>query len=70
MMLIVVYLLIKVLVSWLDIVTRLPILSGMVVAGCIPLVILGVFVAMEALGIDLHKVSLGALIISLGFFSI
>lgn len=40
--------------------------TGMVVAGCIPLVILGVFVAMEALGIDLHKVSLGALIISLG----
>ena len=39
--------------------------TGMVVAGCIPLVILGVFVAMEALGIDLHKVSLGALIISL-----
>ena len=38
--------------------------TGMVVAGCIPLVILGVFVAMEALGIDLHKVSLGALIIS------
>lgn len=40
--------------------------TGMVVAGCIPLVILGVFVAMEPLGIDLHKVSLGALIISLG----
>ena len=32
--------------------------TGMVVAGCIPLVILGVFVAMEALGIDLHKVYL------------
>ena len=40
--------------------------TGLVVAGCIPLVILGVFVAMEALGIDLHKVSLGALIIALG----
>ena len=40
--------------------------TGMVVAGCIPLVILGVFGAMEDLGIDLHKVSLGALIISLG----
>lgn len=40
--------------------------TGLVVAGCIPLVILGVFVAMEALGIELHKVSLGALIISLG----
>ncbi len=40
--------------------------TGLVVAGCIPLVLAGVFVAMFALGIDLHKVSLGALIISLG----
>lgn len=40
--------------------------SGLVVAGCIPLVLAGVFVAMLFLGIDLHKVSLGALIISLG----
>ncbi len=40
--------------------------TGMVVAGCIPLVIAGVFVGMEAFGIDLHKVSLGALIIALG----
>lgn len=40
--------------------------TGMVVAGCIPLVIAGVFVGMEIAGIDLHKVSLGALIISLG----
>lgn len=40
--------------------------TGMVVALCIPLVIAGVFLAMEILGIDLHKVSLGALIISLG----
>ena len=40
--------------------------TGMVVAGCIPLVIAGVFVGMEFTGIDLHKVSLGALIIALG----
>ena len=40
--------------------------TGLVVAGCIPLVLAGVFVFMYALGIDLHKVSLGALIISLG----
>ncbi|MBR5913857.1 MAG: efflux RND transporter permease subunit [Selenomonadaceae bacterium] len=40
--------------------------TGLVVAGCIPLVLAGVFVFMYILGIDLHKVSLGALIISLG----
>lgn len=40
--------------------------SGIVVALCIPLVITGVFIFMNILGIDLHKVSLGALIISLG----
>lgn len=40
--------------------------SGLVVAGCIPLVLAGVFCAMLMAGIDLHKVSLGALIISLG----
>ena len=40
--------------------------TGLVVAGCIPLVLAGTFVAMYMLGIDLHKVSLGALIISLG----
>ena len=40
--------------------------TGLVVAGCIPLVIAGVFAAMYALGIDLHRVSLAALIISLG----
>jgi len=40
--------------------------SGVVVALCIPLVIAGVFVAMKFLGVDLHKVSLGALIIALG----
>ena len=38
----------------------------MVVALSIPLVIAGVFAAMYGLGIGLHKVSLGALIISLG----
>lgn len=40
--------------------------TGMVVAGCIPLVLAAVFCGMYILGIDLHKVSLGALIISLG----
>ena len=40
--------------------------TGLVVAGCIPLVLAGTFTAMYLLGIDLHKVSLGALIIALG----
>lgn len=40
--------------------------TGIVVALCIPLVIAGVFAAMDMLAIDLHKVSLGALIIALG----
>ena len=40
--------------------------SGVVVALCIPLVLAAVFAGMKILGIDLHKVSLGALIISLG----
>ncbi len=40
--------------------------SGIVVALCIPLVIAGVFTCMKIMGIDLHKVSLGALIIALG----
>ena len=40
--------------------------TGMVVAGCIPLVLAAVFCGMYALGIDLQKVSLGALIIALG----
>ena len=40
--------------------------TGLVVACCIPLVLAGTFVCMYALGIDLHKVSLGALIIALG----
>ena len=40
--------------------------SGMVVALGIPLVIAAVFVFMDILGIDLQKISLGALIIALG----
>ena len=40
--------------------------SGFIVALCIPLVITGVFIIMDMLGIALHKVSLGALIIALG----
>jgi len=40
--------------------------SGLVVAGCIPLVLAGVFCGMYLLGIDLQKISLGALIIALG----
>lgn len=40
--------------------------SGVVVALCIPLVIAATFVCMYFLNIDLHKISLGALIISLG----
>lgn len=40
--------------------------TGMVVAGCIPLVLAAVFCGMYIYGIDLHKVSLGALIIALG----
>lgn len=44
----------------------LGIRTGMVVAGCIPLVLAAVFCGMYIFGIDLHKVSLGALIIALG----
>lgn len=40
--------------------------TGLVVAGCIPLVLAGTFCLMYVLGIDLHKVSLGSLIIALG----
>ncbi|SEJ17981.1 Multidrug efflux pump subunit AcrB [Propionispira arboris] len=40
--------------------------SGLVVAGCIPLVLAGVFCGMYLLGIDLQKISLGSLIIALG----
>lgn len=39
---------------------------GYVISCCIPLILLGSFCAMYALGIDLHKISLGALVISLG----
>ncbi len=40
--------------------------SGMVVAFCIPLVVAATFLSMKISGINLHRVSLGALIISLG----
>ncbi|HNV47725.1 MAG TPA: efflux RND transporter permease subunit, partial [Spirochaetota bacterium] len=40
--------------------------AGIVVALAIPLVLCTVFTCMELLGIDLHKISLGALIIALG----
>ncbi len=40
--------------------------AGMVVAASIPLVLAFVFVAMELAGIDLQRISLGALIIALG----
>ena len=40
--------------------------TGLVVAGCIPLVLAGTFCFIYVLGIDLHKVSLGSLIIALG----
>ena len=40
--------------------------SGYVISCCIPLILLGSFAAMYAMNIDLHKVSLGALVISLG----
>ena len=42
--------------------------TGMVVAGCIPLVLVATFCGMYIMGIDLQKVSLGSLIISLGLF--
>lgn len=40
--------------------------SGYVISCCIPLILLGSFCGMYAMGIDLHKVSLGALVVSLG----
>jgi multidrug efflux pump len=40
--------------------------SGMVVMLCIPLVLAITFVCMQVFGIDFHRISLGALIISLG----
>jgi multidrug efflux pump len=43
----------------------LGIRTGLVVALCIPLVILAVFIGMKFIGIDLQNISLGALIIAL-----
>ena len=40
--------------------------TGLVVAGCIPLVLAGTFCLMYIFGVDFHKVSLGSLIIALG----
>src|ERR1700761_426341 len=40
--------------------------TGIVVAASVPLVLAIVFIVMEALGIDLHRITLGALIIALG----
>ncbi|MDO4179370.1 MAG: efflux RND transporter permease subunit [Phascolarctobacterium sp.] len=40
--------------------------SGYVISCCIPLILLGSFCGMAVMGIDLHKVSLGALVVSLG----
>src|SRR5581483_1040862 len=40
--------------------------AGMVVALCIPLTLVVTFASMEVLGIDLQRISLGALIIALG----
>ncbi len=39
---------------------------GYVISCCIPLILLGSFCGMYFLGIDLHKVSLGSLVLSLG----
>ncbi len=39
---------------------------GYIISVCIPLILLGTFCFMYAMNIDLHKISLGALIISLG----
>ena len=50
------------LVSFLSLGVR----SGLVVALCIPLVVAGTFIMMKIYGVDLQKISLGALIISLG----
>jgi multidrug efflux pump len=40
--------------------------TGIVVAASVPLVLAIVFIAMEAMGLDLHRITLGALIIALG----
>ena len=45
---------------------RIDVRPGLVVALTIPLVLAATFLAMRMFGIDLHKISLGALIIALG----
>ena len=40
--------------------------TGFVVAASVPLVLAVVFIVMEAMGLDLHRITLGALIIALG----
>lgn len=45
---------------------RIDVRPGLLVALTIPLVLAATFLAMQILGIDLHKISLGALIIALG----
>ena len=40
--------------------------TGIVVAASVPLVLAIVFIAMNAMGLDLHRITLGALIIALG----
>ena len=45
---------------------RIDVRPGLVVALTIPLVLAATFLAMRIFGIDLHKISLGALIIALG----
>src|SRR6201987_2318154 len=40
--------------------------TGLVVAASVPLVLAIVFIVMEAIGLDLHRITLGALIIALG----
>jgi multidrug efflux pump subunit AcrB len=45
---------------------RIDIYPGLVVALTIPLVLAAAFLTMRVFGIDLHKISLGALIIALG----
>src|SRR5262249_59341519 len=40
--------------------------TGIVVAASVPLVLAIVFIVMSAMGLDLHRITLGALIIALG----
>ncbi len=62
----VITLLIAILIILLVCFFSLGMRTGAVVAMVIPLVIAGVFVTMEVSSVDLHKVSLGALIIAIG----